>query len=100
MVQGLLRRLQRGEARGLPGGDAGAVRDLWGRPEPPALQELDAAELMLLMTRDKKALESGLPWVLPRRLGRAELEVVSHSEVEARLPRFLKSPWEGANATL
>jgi 3-dehydroquinate synthase len=100
VVYGLLFALQLAEARGLPPADAAAVRDLLARLQPPALPRLDAAELMLLMARDKKALESGLPWVLPCRLGRAELEVVSHSEVEERLPRFLKAPWESASATL
>ena len=99
VAYGLLFALRLGEARGLPPGEAARVRRLLARLEPPPLPDLDATQLSTLMARDKKALEGGLAWVLPRRLGQAALEVVAQAEVEALLPRFLRAPWEGVSTS-
>ena len=46
------------------------------------------------MARDKKATETGLVWVLPRRLGRGEMvSDVGRRELRAELAAFLADPW-------
>ncbi len=76
--------------RGLPAGDAERLERLLDRLELPALPVLELPEVVAAMGRDKKARESGLAWVLPRRLGAAELDIVLPAQsVEAALADFL-----------
>ena len=69
---------------------------LLARFEMPDLPPLEAAELARFMTRDKKATEKGLVWVLPRGLGRGEMvSGIATTEVLAELETFLREPWAG-----
>ncbi len=64
------------------------------RFELPPLPALDAGELLGFMTRDKKATEDGLVWVLPRALGRGEMvSGILAAEVGEELVSFLENPW-------
>lgn len=70
-------------------------RRLLARFELPPLPRLDPEELLSFMSRDKKATESGLTWVLPRSLGRGEMvSDVPPGEVRSELTSFLTVPWE------
>jgi 3-dehydroquinate synthase len=99
VLYGMLFALRLSVARGLAVADAARVRRLLARLEPPALlQTFTVESLQTLMARDKKAAEGGITWVLPRAIGRAELEVVTAHEVAALLPAFLADPWAGPDS--
>lgn len=90
-------RLARG--RGLPAADARRLELLLDRLELPPLPPLDPAALVAAMGRDKKAREHGLAWVLPRRLGAAEVGVVLPAEeVAAALAELLSGRGPGASS--
>ncbi len=94
VAYGLLFALRLSRARGLPLADGERLRALLARLELPALPPLSPAALLSAMARDKKALESGLAWVLADRLGVGRIEPrVGAAEVEAELGAFLESPW-------
>jgi 3-dehydroquinate synthase len=82
-----------------PGFDASLgerLRSLLRRFDLPPLPDLEAGALRGLMTRDKKATEDGLTWVLPRALGEAEMVAgVGAAEVAETLAAFLADPWAG-----
>lgn len=87
---GMLFAIRLAERRGLSGPDAERMRALIGRMAPTALPKLDPADLERAMTRDKKARETGLPWVLPTRIGAARVvDDVSRAEVLDSLAVFL-----------
>lgn len=80
-----------------PGFDPGLgerLRRLLRRFGLPPLPALDGAELLGFMTRDKKATEDGLAWVLPRALGDGEMvSGVGADVVGEELEGFLEDPW-------
>lgn len=77
-------------SRGLEPGFGARLGRLLDRLSIPPLPPLDAARLVDLMARDKKARESGLGWVLALAPGRAEYGVpISAGEVSAELASFL-----------
>lgn len=85
--------VRRGDARDLEA----RLRALLGRFGLPPLPSLDAPELIDFMGRDKKALEGGLVWVLPKELGRGEMvSGIGREEIERELRFFLEDPWAGA----
>jgi 3-dehydroquinate synthase len=94
VLYGILFALRLAASRGFDQGEAERVRRLLARLAPPELPRgFEVEALQALMARDKKAAEGGVTWVLPRAIGRAELEVVSGEEVAALLPDFLAEPW-------
>ncbi|HXU44683.1 MAG TPA: 3-dehydroquinate synthase family protein [Thermoanaerobaculia bacterium] len=94
VAYGILFALRLSERRGLPAGDAARVKRLLARLSLPPLPPLRAAALIAASARDKKALESGLPWVLASRLGAGRIAGdVSWPEIESELEAFLADPW-------
>jgi 3-dehydroquinate synthase len=78
----------------LPEADASRLRALLARLELPELPRLDPAALLFAMSRDKKARESGLVWVLPARLGQGRTVAdIGDEEVRRELEAFLRDPW-------
>lgn len=93
---GMLFALRLAARRGLPAADRQRVAALLRRLGLPALPRLDAAELVRLMARDKKALEGGLAWVLPAALGSGRVVLdVAPDELAAELRGFLADPLAG-----
>ncbi len=78
------------EARGLASEDADRIRALLGRLGMAQLPSLKMAPILEAIRRDKKARESGLAWVLPLAIGRAEIADISELTVEKHLASFLK----------
>ncbi len=69
------------------------LRRLFLRFELPLLPRLDPNVLWDFMSRDKKASESGLTWVLPRALGCGEMVAgIDRQEVLTELASFLHEP--------
>lgn len=94
VAYGMLFALRLATSRGLPQADAGRLRSLLARLGLPPLPPLDADDLQRAMTRDKKARESGLVWVLPVRLGEGRpVADVGAAEVRRELPAFLRDPF-------
>lgn len=70
------------------------LRRLLARLDLPSLGVLDAGALIACMTRDKKARERGLVWVLPSALGAAEMvSDLDMAWVRRELEDFLTDPW-------
>jgi 3-dehydroquinate synthase len=90
---GILFALRLAERRGLDPAFADRLRRLIGRLGLPPMPPCEAAELVRLMARDKKAREHGLDWVLPVAPGRGELvQGIPVGEIEAELAAFLAGP--------
>lgn len=69
------------------------VHRLISRFELPDLPEIDPSDLMELMSRDKKARESGLTWVLPNRIGSGQPNSeIAVDEIQRELEAFLADP--------
>lgn len=89
---GILFAIQLGYRRGFPQASGGRIDTLLRRLSLPALPELGVDALMSSMGRDKKALESGLTWVLAADLGEGRLvDDLGFDEVRSVLTRFLAS---------
>lgn len=100
VAYGMLFALRLAERRALVAPEAGKrLRVLLRRFELPALPELSPEALYGFMTRDKKATEGGIAWVLPaspadRPFGGFEIAGgVGREEVMEELPAFLASPF-------
>ncbi|MEE8526678.1 MAG: 3-dehydroquinate synthase family protein [Thermoanaerobaculia bacterium] len=97
VAYGMLFASRLAAARRRPGFDPGLgdrLRRLLQRFDLPPLPDLDAGELLGFMTRDKKATEDGLVWVLPRALGHGEMvSGIAADEVAEVLAVFLEDPW-------
>lgn len=96
VAYGMLFALRLGRSRGLPADDAVRLIRLLGRFALPPLpaRRLEPDTLVAAMGRDKKARESGLAWVMPRRLGKGETVTdVGEDEVRRELAAFLADPW-------
>jgi 3-dehydroquinate synthase len=90
---GILFALRLARTRGLDRPSAERIHRLILRLGLPPLPELDAETLLAATARDKKALESGLVWVLPRTLGEGWMTGgVPSAEVLAALRAFLRDP--------
>jgi 3-dehydroquinate synthase len=90
---GILFALRLARSRGLKVEAAERIHRLILRLGLPPLPELDPAELMSGMARDKKARESGLVWVLPRALGEGWMaDGIAEGEVRNELRDFLRDP--------
>ncbi|HEX4962379.1 MAG TPA: 3-dehydroquinate synthase [Thermoanaerobaculia bacterium] len=90
---GILFALRLALSRGLDRRTAERIQSLILRLHLPPLPELDPETLLAAMARDKKALESGLVWVLPRALGEGRMAgSVPPAEVRAELRSFLRAP--------
>ena len=84
------------ESRGLGRDFGDRLRRLLGRFELPPLPALDAADLVTRMSRDKKATEGGLTWVLPRALGSGEMvSDIDLREIHRLLSDFLSAAASG-----
>ncbi len=70
---GMLFAVELALPRGLRDRDAQRIRALVGRLAPARLPSFDPDSLIRAMSRDKKARETGLSWVLPLRVGAAEV---------------------------
>ncbi|MGH9379910.1 MAG: 3-dehydroquinate synthase [Thermoanaerobaculia bacterium] len=93
VAYGLLFALRLATRRGLDAVTARRVRELLRWLELPPLPPISVEGLMALMRRDKKARESGLPWVLPRALGVVDpAAVLLEDEVRRQLEAFLHDP--------
>ncbi|HKH49251.1 MAG TPA: 3-dehydroquinate synthase [Thermoanaerobaculia bacterium] len=91
---GILFALRLAGRRGLAPELSGRLRSLLGHLGLPPLPPLDPAELIAHMSRDKKARESGLVWVLPARLGEGRMTSgIPWEEVAADLREFLRDPF-------
>ncbi|HEX3554821.1 MAG TPA: 3-dehydroquinate synthase [Thermoanaerobaculia bacterium] len=91
---GILFALRLALSRGLDRRTAERIHSLILRLGLPPLPELDPEALLAAMARDKKALESGLVWVLPRALGEGWMAGgVPAQEVRAALRSFLRGPF-------
>lgn len=75
--------------RGLPAADAARLSELLDRLGLPPLPTFTPEELLAVLARDKKAVESGVRWVLPRRLGAWAAVEVASDEVRGELVEFL-----------
>ncbi len=96
VAYGMLFAVRLAERRGLETDFGERLRGLLGRFDLPPLPSLPAAELQELMSRDKKATESGLTWVLPRAVGRGEMVTgVEPREVLGELSGFLRDAETG-----
>jgi 3-dehydroquinate synthase len=93
VAYGLLFALRLAARRGLDPAVAVRLRALLARLALPPLPDLDPADLVALMARDKKARESGLVWVLPVALGHGRMVAVPAAEVAAELAGFLAEPF-------
>jgi 3-dehydroquinate synthase len=90
---GLLFALRLARRRGLAVEVAERLRALLRRLALPPLPALDPGELMAAMSRDKKARETGLVWVLPRALGEGWMAGgIPENEILAELREFLADP--------
>lgn len=90
---GMLFALRLAERRGLPTADADRLRALVARLGPPPLAAHDPDELLAVLARDKKALESGVRWVLPTRLGAWRTATdIEPAEVREDLRGFFDGP--------
>ncbi len=97
VAYGMLFAVRLAESRGLDRAFGDRLRRLLGRFELPPLPELDPEQLWRLMSRDKKATESGLTWVLPRAVGRGEMvSGIGRGEVMARLSGLLDDARSGS----
>lgn len=94
VAYGLLFAVRLSEATGLPLADAQRLRQLLRRLELPPLPAVDAADLLAAIARDKKAVEGGTHWVLPREWGNgAEVEPIPADRVARELTDFLRDPF-------
>lgn len=90
---GMLFALRLSGRRGMGKDSIERVHRLISRFELPDLPEIDPADLMELMSRDKKARESGLAWVLPHRIGSGQPNSeVPVDEIRRELEAFLADP--------
>ncbi|HSS76980.1 MAG TPA: 3-dehydroquinate synthase [Thermoanaerobaculia bacterium] len=90
---GILFALRIAISRGLDRQTAQRVHALILRLGLPPLPRLEPEILVAAMARDKKALESGLIWVLPRTLGEGRMAGdVPAAEVRTELRAFLEAP--------
>lgn len=90
---GLLFALRLACRRGLEGREAARLQTLLQRFELPPLPALEVEDLLAHMSRDKKATEGGLVWVLPQRLGQGYMtRDVTPDEVREELASFLTEP--------
>jgi len=101
VAYGLLFAVRLAERRGLDPEFGERLRRLLSRFDLPALPPLDPAQLWGFMTRDKKATEKGLVWVLPDASGDDVFghfrmtSDVARDEVLAELETFLGDPFRG-----
>ncbi|HEV7668827.1 MAG TPA: 3-dehydroquinate synthase family protein [Thermoanaerobaculia bacterium] len=93
VAYGLLFALRLSRTRGLPEEESRRLRTLLSRLDLPPLPPLDRDLLLAAVGRDKKALESGLAWVLAARLGEGRIEHVPPAEIRTELGTFLANPW-------
>ncbi len=96
VAYGMLFALRLAEHRGLGVADADRLRHLLARFNLPPLPDLDPDHLASFMTRDKKATEKGLAWVLPKSLGQGEIVGIDPAVVRGELRQFLTSLGEAA----
>jgi 3-dehydroquinate synthase len=94
VAYGMLFALRLAVRRGCPAGDAERVVRLVGRLALPPLPALEAEDLLARLSRDKKARESGLAWVLPARLGKGRMVGgIERPELAAEMRSFLAAPF-------
>lgn len=91
---GLLFATELARRQGLEAGPAKRIRALLGRMRLPQLADLPLQAVAQAMGRDKKARESGLAWVLPLAIGRAEVVEIPKATVDKELASFLKASVE------
>lgn len=90
---GMLFALRLAARRGMSRDAVERIHRLISRFKLPNLPKLDPAELMDLMSRDKKARESGLAWVLPHRIGSGQPNSeIATAEIHRELEAFLGDP--------
>ncbi len=91
---GMLFALRLAQRRGLDPAIVARCRRRLERCRLPELPHVAVEDVVAAMGRDKKARESGLPWVLPSALGRGEVAAgIEESEICRELATFLTDPW-------
>jgi 3-dehydroquinate synthase len=91
---GMLFAIRLSRRRGLPAHEAARLRDLLRRLGPPPLPAAAADDLEVWMSRDKKAREGRLDWVLLAGMGRGRVDsAFSPAEIGRELRGFLADPW-------
>jgi 3-dehydroquinate synthetase len=96
---GILFALRLALRQGLDPAFARRVASLLRRFDLPPLPRLDAESLIACMAKDKKALESGLVWVLPAAPGEGRMvSAIPPEVIEAELAAFLIDPFAKAPA--
>jgi len=94
VAYGILFALRLAVRRGCPRAAAARLAALLARLDLPPLPALAAGDLLAGLARDKKARESGLPWVLPAALGEGRIVTgIEAGELAAELPGFLAHPF-------
>ncbi len=97
VAYGMLFAVRLAERRGLEKEFGERLRSLLQRFDLPPLPALEATALQELMSRDKKATESGLTWVLPRSVGHGEMVTgIGRREVSDELSGFLRDAETGS----
>ena len=90
---GMLFAMRLSARRGMSKDSIERVHRLISRFELPDLPQIDPSDLMELMSRDKKARESGLTWVLPNRIGSGQPNSeIAVDEIQRELEAFLADP--------
>jgi len=90
---GMLFALRLAARQGMNREEVERIHRLISRFELPNLPRIDTADLLDLMSRDKKARESGLAWVLPNRIGSGKPNSeIAAEEVHQELEAFLSDP--------
>lgn len=93
VAYGMLFAIRLAERRDLAPDFRDRLTRLLMRFDLPMLPELSPTTLWDFMSRDKKATEGGLTWVLPRQLGKGEMiSGIGRDEVLRELDRFLGDP--------
>ncbi len=91
---GMLFALRLSRRRGLPAPDAARLCDLLRRLDPPPPPASGAEVLEVWMSRDKKAREGRLDWIVLEELGRGRVDSgFSPAETGRELRAFLADPW-------
>ncbi len=96
VAYGMLFAVRLAERRGLAPDFGARLRRLLARFDLPPLPELEATALQELMSRDKKATEEGLVWVLPRAIGSGEMVPIDRQQVSEELAVYLRDARSGS----
>jgi 3-dehydroquinate synthase len=93
VAYGILFVLRLAVDRGMEQEQADRVARVLASFELPPLPVLEAARLLDLAARDKKATEQQLRWIVPTRIGAAREQAIDRQDLAEPLRAFLDHPW-------